>query len=64
MEKKITKPSECPYRDCISAKYFCDHPSMKLRYCTWIDKIGQFPYGCPILEEDDQKDDCVNTELT
>jgi hypothetical protein len=49
---KITKPSECPHRDCISGKYFCDHTSMKLCYCTWIDK---FPDGCPLLKEENKE---------
>lgn len=41
----ISKPSECPHRSNVSDKYFCEHPSKSLRYCTWTT---EFPDGCPI----------------
>jgi hypothetical protein len=48
MLKEITKTSDCPFRDNVMGKFFCNHPSKKKRYCTWLNEI---PYDCPMTEE-------------
>jgi hypothetical protein len=45
MPKIITSPSQCAYRSKVGDIYFCEHPSLIHRYCTWIN---DFPDGCPL----------------
>jgi hypothetical protein len=45
MFKVIASTHECAYREQVSGKYFCNHPTMTLRYCTWL---SEFPHDCPL----------------
>ena len=45
MAKLIITPKECAYRVLTGPKYYCEHPSMTNRYCTWTNS---FPSNCPL----------------
>ena len=45
MSKIITSPSQCAYRSRVGDIYFCEHPSLTNRYCTWTN---DFPDMCPL----------------
>jgi hypothetical protein len=46
----IEKTTDCPFRQNIGDAYFCNHPSMKWRYCWWL--VNDIPDGCPLTEKD------------
>ena len=48
----IIKPSQCPYRSSVGGKYYCEHSSKTMRYCSWTDNA---PFGCPITLKDLRK---------
>jgi len=47
MSKLISNPTECGYNNEVCGKHFCDHPSCKLRHCTWTK---EFPTACPLQD--------------
>ena len=46
--KIVIQPSKCPFRSNVMGTYFCNHPSMSLRYCSWTDDT---PDNCPMTPE-------------
>ena len=53
MSKKIViKSDECPFRSNVSGNFYCEHPSMIQRYCTWT---GNPPPTCPVTTEELRK---------
>jgi len=47
-KKILIRPEECPFRSMISGNFYCEHPSMTQRYCTWT---GKPPSTCPMTKE-------------
>jgi len=45
---KEMKPSECPYRNIYGQSYYCEHPKMVSRYCTWTNDPIDY---CPMTPE-------------
>jgi hypothetical protein len=45
--KIITGPLDCAYNRMTGDIHYCNHPSMTIRYCTWVD---EFPDSCPLQD--------------
>lgn len=49
MTKKVILNHECPYRSKVAETYYCEHPSLKIRYCSWVHGAAT---NCPITTEE------------
>lgn len=45
----VIKPNDCPFREMVGGNYYCEHPSMTQRYCTWTNYT---PANCPMTKKD------------
>jgi hypothetical protein len=48
----VIKPFDCSYRENVSGKYYCGHPSKSIRYCSWVNEP---PDDCPMTYQDLRK---------